>query len=125
MQCPPSPLLFDPSVALRDVAEAPIDILALEEPAQPGLPLQPTPVDRGAASAYVFSPSAAALAELPAQVQPGEPRGGASSRSTGRTAVPEGGSSREGGVPDALPPRSQAPGVALPGGGARPVVRAV
>uniref|UniRef100_A0A8C5II46 KAT8 regulatory NSL complex subunit 2 n=1 Tax=Junco hyemalis TaxID=40217 RepID=A0A8C5II46_JUNHY len=36
MQCPPSPLLFDPSVsldpALRDMAEAPIDILALEEP---------------------------------------------------------------------------------------------
>lgn len=36
MQCPPSPLLFDPSVtldpSLRDMAEAPIDILALEEP---------------------------------------------------------------------------------------------
>ncbi|KAJ7424517.1 KAT8 regulatory NSL complex subunit 2 [Pitangus sulphuratus] len=43
MQCPPSPLLFDPSVtlepSLRDVAEAPIDILALEEP------------DRGSSSA--------------------------------------------------------------------------
>ncbi|XP_009072737.1 PREDICTED: KAT8 regulatory NSL complex subunit 2, partial [Acanthisitta chloris] len=49
MQCPPSPLLFDPSVSLeqslRDVAEAPIDILALEEP------------DRGSASAPLLPPA--------------------------------------------------------------------
>ncbi|XP_021403968.3 KAT8 regulatory NSL complex subunit 2 [Lonchura striata] len=55
MQCPPSPLLFDPSVtldpSLRDMAEAPIDILALEEP------------DRGSSS----TPPA----EGPAQVRPG------------------------------------------------------
>ncbi|XP_027763669.1 KAT8 regulatory NSL complex subunit 2 isoform X2 [Empidonax traillii] len=54
MQCPPSPLLFDPSVtlepSLRDVAEAPIDILALEEP------------DRGSSSAPLGP-----LAEPPAQ----------------------------------------------------------
>lgn len=98
MQCPPSPLLFDPSVALRDVTEAPIDILALEEPAQPGLPPQPTPVDRGTVSAYVFSPGAAALAELPAQVQPGSPGGGLPAAALGvpqpsgswRTALPGG-----------------------------------
>ncbi|XP_054033310.1 KAT8 regulatory NSL complex subunit 2 [Dryobates pubescens] len=37
LQCPPSPLLFDPGLdqSLREVAEAPIDILALEEPPQP------------------------------------------------------------------------------------------
>ncbi|XP_064495050.1 KAT8 regulatory NSL complex subunit 2 isoform X3 [Pseudopipra pipra] len=50
MQCPPSPLLFDPSVtlepSLRDVAEAPIDILALEEP------------DRGSSSAPLAEPPA-------------------------------------------------------------------
>ncbi|XP_040549671.1 KAT8 regulatory NSL complex subunit 2 isoform X5 [Gallus gallus] len=42
MQCPPSPLLFDPSAALapsiRDVAEAPIDILALEDPPHAAVP---------------------------------------------------------------------------------------
>lgn len=58
MQCPPSPLLFDPSVtldpSLRDMAEAPIDILALEE------------TDRGSSSAPLIPP-----AELPAQVRPG------------------------------------------------------
>lgn len=59
MQCPPSPLLFDPSVALdqslRDVAEAPVDILALEEPSPPG------GADRGG-SAHGFP-------EPPAQVR--------------------------------------------------------
>ncbi|XP_057239925.1 KAT8 regulatory NSL complex subunit 2 [Malurus melanocephalus] len=54
MQCPPSPLLFDPSVSLdpslRDMAEAPIDILALEE------------TDRGSSSAPLIPPP-----ELPAQ----------------------------------------------------------
>ncbi|XP_031949811.1 KAT8 regulatory NSL complex subunit 2 isoform X2 [Corvus moneduloides] len=54
MQCPPSPLLFDPSVtldpSLRDMAEAPIDILALEE------------TDRGSSSTPLIPP-----AELPAQ----------------------------------------------------------
>lgn len=58
MQCPPSPLLFDPSVtldpSLRDMAEAPIDILALEEP------------DRGSSSTPLIPP-----AEGPAQVRPG------------------------------------------------------
>lgn len=58
MQCPPSPLLFDPSVtldpSLRDMAEAPIDILALEE------------TNRGSSSAPLIPP-----AELPTQVRPG------------------------------------------------------
>ncbi|EPY86193.1 KAT8 regulatory NSL complex subunit 2 [Camelus ferus] len=41
MQCPPSPLLFDPSLTLEDhsikeIAEGPVDILASEEPPQPG-----------------------------------------------------------------------------------------
>lgn len=49
MQCPPSPLLFDPSVtldpSLRDMAEAPIDILALEEP------------DRGSSSTPLVPPA--------------------------------------------------------------------
>lgn len=79
MQCPPSPLLFDPSVALdqslREVAEAPIDILALEEPSHPGLPLQPALTDRGSSSAHVFSPAADPLAEPPAQVRPGSSGG--------------------------------------------------
>ncbi|KAM6330745.1 KAT8 regulatory NSL complex subunit 2 isoform 3-T3 [Alca torda] len=74
MQCPPSPLLFDPSVALdqslREVAEAPIDILALEEPSHPGLPLQPALTDRGSSSAHVFSLAADPPAELPAQSHP-------------------------------------------------------
>uniref|UniRef100_A0A8C5X7P9 KAT8 regulatory NSL complex subunit 2 n=1 Tax=Malurus cyaneus samueli TaxID=2593467 RepID=A0A8C5X7P9_9PASS len=56
MQCPPSPLLFDPSVSLdpslRDMAEAPIDILALED------------TDRGSSSAPLIPPP-----ELPAQVR--------------------------------------------------------
>lgn len=80
MQCPPSPLLFDPSVALnqslREVAEAPIDILALEEPSHPGLAPQMVPTDRGSSSAHVFSAAAEPPAELPAQVQPGERTGG-------------------------------------------------
>lgn len=75
MQCPPSPLLFDPSVALdqslRDVAEAPIDILALEEPSHAALPPQTALTERGTSSAHVFS-AAEPPAELPAQVQPGE-----------------------------------------------------
>lgn len=79
LQCPPSPLLFDPSVALdqslRDVAEAPIDILALEEPSHPGLPPQTAPTDRGSSSAHVFCLAAEPPAELPAQVQPGARRG--------------------------------------------------
>uniref|UniRef100_A0A8B9EHQ0 KAT8 regulatory NSL complex subunit 2 n=1 Tax=Anser cygnoides TaxID=8845 RepID=A0A8B9EHQ0_ANSCY len=70
MQCPPSPLLFDPSVALdqsiRDVAEAPIDILALEEPAPAGGPAQAAPPDRGSSAAHGFP----AAAEPPAQVEP-------------------------------------------------------
>ncbi|XP_050840844.1 KAT8 regulatory NSL complex subunit 2 isoform X2 [Serinus canaria] len=62
MQCPPSPLLFDPSVtldpSLRDMAEAPIDILALEEP------------DRGSSSTPLIPP-----AEVPAQSHlPFQPR---------------------------------------------------
>ncbi|XP_038608988.1 KAT8 regulatory NSL complex subunit 2 isoform X1 [Tachyglossus aculeatus] len=41
LQCPPSPLLFDPSLSLeersiRDVSEAPGDILASEDPPRPG-----------------------------------------------------------------------------------------
>lgn len=41
MQCPPSPLLFDPSVTLeehpvKEIAEGPVDILASEEYLQPG-----------------------------------------------------------------------------------------
>jgi KAT8 regulatory NSL complex subunit 2 len=37
MQCPPSPLLFDPSVTLeehsmKEIAEGPVDILASAEP---------------------------------------------------------------------------------------------
>lgn len=76
MQCPPSPLLFDPSVALdqslRDVAEAPIDILALEEPSHAALPPQTALTERGTSSAHVFSLAAEPPAELPAQVQPGE-----------------------------------------------------
>ena len=41
MQCPPSPLLFDPSLTLEDhpvkeIAEGPVDILASEEQLQPG-----------------------------------------------------------------------------------------
>ncbi|XP_030366313.1 KAT8 regulatory NSL complex subunit 2 isoform X2 [Strigops habroptila] len=52
LQCPPSPLLFDPSVALdqslRDVAEAAIDILALEEPSGPS--------ERGSSSSHSFPP---------------------------------------------------------------------
>lgn len=75
MQCPPSPLLFDPSVALdqslRDIAEAPIDILALEEPSHPGLPPQTAPTDRGSSSAHVFPLAAEPSAELPAQVTAG------------------------------------------------------
>ncbi|KAM9617103.1 KAT8 regulatory NSL complex subunit 2 isoform 1-T1 [Morphnus guianensis] len=71
MQCPPSPLLFDPSVALdqslRDIAEASIDILALEEPSHPGLPLQMVLTDRGSSSAHTFSPATEPLAKLPAQ----------------------------------------------------------
>ena len=52
MQCPPSPLLFDPSAALtpsiRDVAEAPIDILALEDPPHAVIPPpHVAPTDRG------------------------------------------------------------------------------
>ncbi|XP_061217779.1 KAT8 regulatory NSL complex subunit 2 isoform X1 [Neopsephotus bourkii] len=47
LQCPPSPLLFDPSVALdpalRDVAEAAIDILGLEEPEERGSGFPPGP----------------------------------------------------------------------------------
>lgn len=40
MQCPPSPLLFDPSLTLEDcsvkeIAEGPVDILASEEQPQP------------------------------------------------------------------------------------------
>ena len=81
MQCPPSPLLFDPSLALaqslRDAAEAPVDILALEDPSQPGLPPQTAPTDRGSASAHLFAPAAEPPATLPAQVPPGE-RAGAS-----------------------------------------------
>ncbi|XP_040395681.1 KAT8 regulatory NSL complex subunit 2 isoform X3 [Cygnus olor] len=75
MQCPPSPLLFDPSVALdqsiRDVAEAPIDILALEEPAPAGVPAQAVPPDRGSSSAHGFP----AAAEPPEQglLRPGPP----------------------------------------------------
>ncbi|XP_066841916.1 KAT8 regulatory NSL complex subunit 2 isoform X3 [Anser cygnoides] len=75
MQCPPSPLLFDPSVALdqsiRDVAEAPIDILALEEPAPAGGPAQAAPPDRGSSAAHGFP----AAAEPPAQslLRPGPP----------------------------------------------------
>ncbi|XP_035169139.1 KAT8 regulatory NSL complex subunit 2-like [Oxyura jamaicensis] len=75
MQCPPSPLLFDPSVALdqslRDVAEAPIDILALEETSQAGVLAQAAPPDRGSSSAHGFS----AAAEPPAQslLHPGPP----------------------------------------------------
>ncbi|XP_015706010.1 KAT8 regulatory NSL complex subunit 2 isoform X2 [Coturnix japonica] len=42
LQCPPSPLLFDPSAGLapsmRDVAEAPTDILALEDPPHAAAP---------------------------------------------------------------------------------------
>uniref|UniRef100_A0A8C5U4V1 KAT8 regulatory NSL complex subunit 2 n=1 Tax=Malurus cyaneus samueli TaxID=2593467 RepID=A0A8C5U4V1_9PASS len=60
MQCPPSPLLFDPSVSLdpslRDMAEAPIDILALED------------TDRGSSSAPLIPPP-----ELPAQLLPQTP----------------------------------------------------
>ncbi|XP_009881500.1 PREDICTED: KAT8 regulatory NSL complex subunit 2 [Charadrius vociferus] len=74
MQCPPSPLLFDPSVALdqslRDVAEAPIDILALEEPSHTALPPQTALTERGTSSAHVFSPAAEPPAELPAQGHP-------------------------------------------------------
>uniref|UniRef100_A0A8B9D1J1 KAT8 regulatory NSL complex subunit 2 n=1 Tax=Anser brachyrhynchus TaxID=132585 RepID=A0A8B9D1J1_9AVES len=75
MQCPPSPLLFDPSVALdqsiRDVAEAPIDILALEEPAPAGGPAQAALPDRGSSAAHGFP----AAAEPPAQslLRPGPP----------------------------------------------------
>ncbi|OPJ76214.1 hypothetical protein AV530_004164 [Patagioenas fasciata monilis] len=69
MQCPPSPLLFDPSLtldqSLRDVPEAPIDILALEEPAHPGVP-----TERGGSSARGFSPLTGPAAELPAQSHP-------------------------------------------------------
>lgn len=58
MQCPPSPLLFDPSVtlepSLRDVAEAPMDILALED------------TDRASSSSPLVP-----QAEQPAQVGPG------------------------------------------------------
>ncbi|KAK2516414.1 Kansl2, partial [Columba guinea] len=72
MQCPPSPLLFDPSItldqSLRDVPEAPIDILALEEPAHPGVPT--APVERGGSSARGFSPLTGPAAELPAQSHP-------------------------------------------------------
>uniref|UniRef100_A0A8B9TFN9 KAT8 regulatory NSL complex subunit 2 n=2 Tax=Anatinae TaxID=2068716 RepID=A0A8B9TFN9_ANAPL len=67
MQCPPSPLLFDPSVALdqslRDVAEAPVDILALEEPSPPG------GADRGGSAHWL---PRASCAEPPA---PRAPRG--------------------------------------------------
>lgn len=43
MQCPPSPLLFDPALTLedhsvKDTAEVPVDILASEEQPQPGFP---------------------------------------------------------------------------------------
>lgn len=41
MQCPPSPLLFDPSLTLEDhsvkeIAEGPVDILASEGQPHPG-----------------------------------------------------------------------------------------
>lgn len=93
MQCPPSPLLFDPSVtleqSLRDVPEAPIDILALEEPSHPGVPT--APAERGGSSARGFSPLTGPAAELPAQVQLGGPTIPGDVSSEGRTPrVPSG-----------------------------------
>lgn len=76
MQCPPSPLLFDPSVvldqSLRDVAEAPVDILALEEPSPPA------GADRGG-SAHGFP-------EPPAQVRTEQRTWGGSRPSTAPAA---------------------------------------
>jgi len=97
MQCPPSPLLFDPSLALaqslRDAAEAPVDILALEDPSQPGLPPQTAPTDRSSTSAHLFAPAAEPPATLPAQVPPGE-RAGASAGA--QLPLPGLGSKRDG-----------------------------
>lgn len=76
MQCPPSPLLFDSSGALedqaiKDIAEAAVDILAREEPPQPGIPTQATQLDRGSSSGQATLPTMESHAEPPAQVEPG------------------------------------------------------
>lgn len=70
MQCPPSPLLFDPSAALapsiRDVAEAPIDILALEDPPHAAVPPpHVAPTDRGTHSFATAAVSPAQSAPRP------------------------------------------------------------
>ncbi|EMP31230.1 Putative protein C12orf41 like protein [Chelonia mydas] len=72
MQCPPSPLLFDSSGALedqaiKDIAEAAVDILAREEPPQPGIPTQATQLDRGSSSGQATLPTMESHAEPPAQ----------------------------------------------------------
>lgn len=51
-QCPPSPLLFDPSLnledhSIKDIAEGPVDILASEEQPQPAFPRIVTQPSRG------------------------------------------------------------------------------
>ncbi|XP_053868935.1 KAT8 regulatory NSL complex subunit 2 isoform X3 [Malaclemys terrapin pileata] len=108
MQCPPSPLLFDSSGALedqaiKDIAEAAVDILAHEEPPQPGFPTQATQLDRGSSAGQAALPTLEPLAEPPAQshLQTGVGRPGpeedrkladtaASSRSHGRLAAANG-----------------------------------
>ncbi|OWK50311.1 KAT8 regulatory NSL complex subunit 2 [Lonchura striata] len=88
MQCPPSPLLFDPSVtldpSLRDMAEAPIDILALEEPdrgssstppaegpAQSRLPLPPGPREEPQPPQDAAAPGPARAAAANGSLEPG------------------------------------------------------
>uniref|UniRef100_A0A7M4DZS9 KAT8 regulatory NSL complex subunit 2 n=2 Tax=Crocodylus porosus TaxID=8502 RepID=A0A7M4DZS9_CROPO len=74
MQCPPSPLLFDPSGALedravKDVVEAPLDVLAHEKSPLLGGPAQLTQIDRGSSSGQVPSAAMESSAEPPSQAQ--------------------------------------------------------
>ncbi|XP_066063546.1 KAT8 regulatory NSL complex subunit 2 isoform X4 [Chamaea fasciata] len=93
MQCPPSPLLFDPSVtldpSLRDMSEAPIDILALEEP------------DRGSSSTPLVPPAEGPVQPLVSSRSPEE-------MSPGLLVLPSHGMTNSCGsdtVPGCVPPR--------------------
>lgn len=81
MQCPPSPLLFDPSVSLepslRDVPEAPIDILALEEP------------DRGSSSSALLPPAEGPLQVGLEGLAPKSPEMGFSQQETPSSSSPQ------------------------------------
>ncbi|XP_062975846.1 KAT8 regulatory NSL complex subunit 2 isoform X1 [Elgaria multicarinata webbii] len=72
MQCPPSPLLSDPSTALenqlnKNVADAPINVYSSEESAQQGLLNQAAQLGRGSFSRQTASPASELPQELLSQ----------------------------------------------------------